>query len=270
MLGATTFYTIVDRWFAAGLEAGNITAISYAHQMVSLLMIFAGLASQMHLTHSSRISGDAALLKESLNKSLAIGWAYMLPMACVSAALSFPVVKLVFGYGAFDERAVSLTAPCFAILAIVTPLSVWSVIMGNFGLATSRLKLILTVSWISVCFNAFLNWLFVPIWGVAGLCAATSLNQGTVGIYYIYRMAPPGTFIRQMPSVIKQVLFSSVWAPVLFFISDYTFLSIIMGAVAVIFHLLACEYFGWFEPVPESWRPRALLGMALARIKKLC
>ncbi|MCL1941732.1 MAG: polysaccharide biosynthesis C-terminal domain-containing protein [Synergistaceae bacterium] len=269
ILGAGTFYTVADRWFAAGLEAGNVSAISYSSQIVSLMMMLVGLTSQMHLAHSSRISEDAELLKESLNKSLAIGWAYMLPIACAAVALSFPIVKLVFGYGAFDERAISLTAPCFAILAVVTPLSVWSVIMGNFGLATSRLKLILTVSYISVCLNVFLDWLFAPIWGAAGLCAATSLNQGTIGVYYIYRMAPAGTFARQMPSVIKQVIFSSVWALVLFYISDNMFLSIIMGVVMVTLHLFACEYFGWLEPVPESWRPRALLEMVLVRIRRV-
>jgi putative peptidoglycan lipid II flippase len=269
ILGAGTFYTVADRWFAAGLEAGNVSAISYSSQMVSLMMIFAGLTSQMYLTYSSRVSGDEVLLKESLNKSLAIGWAYMLPLACAAFALSFPIVKVVFGYGAFDERAISITAPCFSILAVVTPLSIWTIIMTNFGIATSRLNLILKVSYVSVCLNVFLDWLFAPIWGAAGLCAATSLNQGAVGIYYIYRIAPSGTFARQIPSVAKQVAFSSVWALALFLISDYTFLSIIVGIVMVPFHLFACEYYGWLESVPESWRPRALLEVILQRIKNI-
>jgi peptidoglycan biosynthesis protein MviN/MurJ (putative lipid II flippase) len=268
ILGAGTFYTVIDRWFAAGLEAGNVTAISYAYQMSSLLMIFVGLVSQMYLTYSSRISGDDELLKESLNKSLAIGWSYMLPFACTSAALSLPIVRLAFGYGAFDDRAISITAPCFAVLAMVAPLSVWAVIMTNYGLATSRLKLILTVSCVSVCINVFLDWLFVPIWGAVGLCTATSIIQGTLGIYYVYRMAPGGTFARQIPSVVRQVMLSSVWALALFSVSDYTFLSIILGMMFVPFHLLACEYFGWLEPVPESWRPRALLGMVIVRMRK--
>jgi len=268
IFGTVTFCTVIDRWFAAGLEAGNVTVISYAYQMTTLLMMFVGLVSQMYLTYSSRISEDAALLKESLNKSLAIGWAYMLPIACASAALSLPIVKLAFGYGAFDEWAVSTTAKCFSILAVVTPLSVWAAIMSNFGLATSRLKLILTASCISVFFNVILDWLFVPIWGAMGLCAATSIILGSQGIYYVYRMAPKGTFARQVPSVIKQVVFSSVWAIALFFISSYTFTSILIGTIMVALHLFACEYFGWLEPVPESWRPRAMLDMVLIRIKR--
>ena len=269
ILGAGTFYTVVDRWFAAGFEAGNISAISFSSQIVSLMMIFAGLTSQMHLTYSSRISGDKELLKESLNKSLAIGWAYMLPLAVAATALSFPIVKLSLGYGAFDERAVSITSPCFAILAVVTPFSVWSVIMSNFGLATSRLGMILRISYASVIFNVFLDWLFAPIWGAPGLCAATSLNQGAVGIYYIYKLAPSGTFTRQIPSAIKQIIFSSVWALALFFISDYMFTSIIVAAAMIAVHMFACEYFGWLEPVPESWRPRAMLGIIIIRIKKI-
>jgi len=269
ILGAGTFYTVADRWFAAGLEAGNVSAISYSSQIASLMMIFVGLTSQMYLTYSSRVSENGALLKESLNKSLAIGWAYMLPLASVASVLSFPIIKLIFGYGAFDERAISLTAPCFAILAAVTPLSVWTTIMSYFGIATSRLKLILTVSYVSVCFNVLLDWLFAPIWGAAGLCAATSLNQGAIGIYYIYKMAPGGTFSRQIPSVIKQISFSSAWALVLFFISDNTIISVVMGIVMVPVHLFACEYFGWLEPVPESWRPRAMLEVVLSRVKKL-
>ena len=269
ILGAGTFYTVADRWFAAGLEAGNVSAISYSSQIASLMMIFVGLTSQMYLTYSSRVSEDKALLDESLNKSLAIGWAYMLPLASVASVLSFPIIKLIFGYGAFNERAISLTAPCFAILAAVTPLSVWTTIMINFGIATSRLGLILIVSCVSVCFNVFLDWLFAPIWGAAGLCAATSLNQGAIGIYYIYIMAPSGTYRKQMPSVVKQLSFASAWALALFFISENTFVSIILGMVMVPVHLFACEYFGWLEPVPESWRPRAMLEVVLFRIRKL-
>jgi peptidoglycan biosynthesis protein MviN/MurJ (putative lipid II flippase) len=269
ILGAGTFYTVADRWFAAGLEAGNVSAISYSSQIASLMTIFVGLTSQMLLAYLSRVSEDSALLKESLNKSLAIGWAYMLPLASVASVLSFPIIKLIFGYGAFDERAISLTAPCFAILAAVAPLSVWTSIMIDFGIATSRLKLILTVSYVSVCLNVFLDWLFAPIWGAAGLCAATSLNQGAVGVYYIYKIAPSGTFKRQISSVVKQVSFSSVWALALFFVSDHMFLSITLGMVMVPIHLFACEYFGWLEPVPQSWRPRAMLGVVLFRIKSL-
>ena len=261
ILGSGVFYTVADRWFAAGLEPGNVSAISYAYHMVILLMMFVAVASQMQLTHSSRVSEDAVLLNESLNKSLAIGWAYMLPVACTFTALSFPVVKLVFGYGAFDERAVSLTAPCFAILSAVMPFSVWAIIMGNYGLAASKLRLILTISYISVFLNVFLDWIFVPVWGAVGLCAATSLIQGALGIYYIYRMAPDGTLARQIPPAAKQVIFSSIWASALLTISNHTFTSIIMGMVMVVFHLSASEYFGWLEPVPESWRPSAMFVM---------
>ena len=269
ILGAGTFYTVVDRWFAAGLEAGNISAISYSSQIASLMMIFVGITSQMHLTHSSRISDNVSLLEESLNKSLAIGWAYMLPLACVATALSFPIIKLSFGYGAFDERAVSLTAPCFAILAVVTPFSVWTAIMSNFGLATSKLNFILKITYVSVFINVFLDWLFAPIWGAPGLCAATSMNQVVVCIYSVHQLAPRGTFARQVPSIVKQVVFSTVWAVILFFISDNMFTSIVVGITLVAVHLFACEYFCWLEPVPESWRPRAMLEIVLSRIRKL-
>ena len=268
ILGAGTFYTVADRWFAAGLEAGNISAISYSSQLVTFMMIIVGLASQMHLTYSSRISEDAVLLKESLNKSLAIGWTYMLPIACAASALSFPIIKLTIGYGAFDEQALSLTAPCFAILAVAAPFSTLSAIMFNFGLATSRLNLILKITYTSVCLNVFLDWLLSPIWGASGLCAATSFMQITVGIYYVYRLAPSGIFSKQIPFAIKQVIFSVIWALLLFSISDYVFSSIITGIAMVIFHLFACEYFGWLEPVSELWRPRALLGMVLFRVRK--
>lgn len=261
VLGAGIFYTVIDCWFAAGLEEGNVSAISYASQIITQIMIIAILASQIHLTHLSRIFEDEALLSESLNKSLAIGWAYMLPIACASAALSFPIIKVILGYGAFDYRAISLTAPCFAILAVGTPFLAWIIIMNNWGVATSRLKLLFTVSCVSICLNVFLDWLFAPIWGAAGICAATSLIQVALGIYYVYRMAPGGTFKRQAPSAMKQVIFSSVWASALFYISDHTFASIISGVAAVFFHLYVCEYFGWLGPVPELWRPRALLGM---------
>lgn len=267
MLGAGIMYGVTDRWFAAGLDAGNVTAISYAAQTVAYVMAFTGIASQMHLTHSSRVSLDAQAINETLNKSLAIGWAYMLPVAFSVAALAFPIIKILFGYGAFDAKAIEITAPCLAIEAIVMPLSIWGGLMGNYGLATSRLKLILSVSYISVCLNIFLDWLFAPIWGAAGICAATSLNQGTLGLYYMYRMAPKGTFAIQIPPILPQIALAASWSSVLFYISDNTFISLFLGGVFVITHLLLCEYFGWLTAVPQNWRPRALFSMVLDRIK---
>lgn len=255
MLGAGFLYGVTDRWFAAGLEAGNISAISYSSQFLMLIISFTVVASQMQLTRSA--SNEQA--EKLLNKSLAIGWAYILPVTFATVALSAPMVKAVLGHGAFNERAIAITAPCLMVSAVALPFMVWNLILGNFGISTSRLKLIVFASYASVLSNVFLDWLFTPIWGAVGICAATSLNRLMLGGYYMSRMAPKGVASRQIPDALRQSLFAAVWGVGLYCVSDHTILALVLGGICVVFHVFFCEYMGWMSQVPEAWRPSEMV-----------
>lgn len=268
MLAAGVLYGVTDRWFAAGMAAGNMTALSYATLVSQLPTMITAACVNMFLTHSSRVSSDSEALHSSLNKALAIGWAYMLPVAFGMAAAAKPIISMALGYGAFDATAVSITASCVAVQALVLPLGIWSNLMGQFGLATSRLKLILGVSYVSVFLNVVLDWLFAPIWGAAGLCAATSLNQASLGIYYIYRMAPKGTFALHLPWIARQTAFAAVWAAALYQLSDSKLATFTVGAALGAAHLFVCERMGWMRDVPAGWRPTEMCAMVLSRFKR--
>lgn len=266
VLGAGFLYGVTDRWFAAGLEAGNISAISYSDHVMTLVTSFTAVASQMQLTHSSGAAGDAARSKKLLNTSLAIGWAYILPIAAATVALSTPIITVVLGHGAFDEKAIAITASCLMVSSVALPFMVWNTVLTNFGIATSRLKQIVFRSYGTVLLNVFLDWLFTPIWGAAGICAATALNRVMIAVYYMHKIAPRGVVSKQIPDALKQMLFAAVWGVGLYCVSDYVVLSVLLGGMCALVHVFFCEYMGWMSQVPEAWRPRALLSMILKKL----
>jgi peptidoglycan biosynthesis protein MviN/MurJ (putative lipid II flippase) len=172
------------------------------------------------------------------------------------------VVKLLLGYGAFDARAVALTAPCMAASAWAPPLQMWNLILARYARACGRLKTILALCWSMLVLNAFLDWLFVPHWGAPGLCVATGLTSGGSALIYSLLLVRPC-----LPEV-----FGGIWKGTAAFAACALLVpaarlsplwAVVGEACALGVYFLLGERLGFFEQVPEAWRPVALVRLAI-------
>lgn len=114
-------YMVIDKGLASGLDAGSISAMSYAAKLVQLPVgIFVtALATAIYPTlaeHAGRHDYDG--LKRSVSSGLRLLTLVMLPAAVGLIVLRTPIVSLAFERGSFDSAATAKTATALAFYAI--------------------------------------------------------------------------------------------------------------------------------------------------------
>lgn len=265
--GSVFIYTIIDRYFASSLAAGNVAAISYAGLLFSQPMSLMGGAMSIYLVRASETAKTKEDSEEQLFRVLFMGWTYFFPAAVLFSALAEPVVKLLLGYGAFDARAVALTSPCLAVTALGLPIMVWLTILGRYVQAIGKLKLLAVWNYVGIIGNIFLDWLFVKPFGAPGLCAATSIMWGVSTLFFMIMLAPH-IIKRLFRSLVLQTTLVAVWAiPLYYFAKDRTILPIATGAVLLVLHMIICEKLRLYNEIPNQWRPLNLVSVFYSRIR---
>ena len=253
--GAVFIYTLIDRYFASSLPVGNVAAISYAQLLFSQPMGFMGSAMSIYLVRASEAVRTQKEGESQLYTTLFMGWSYFLPAALLLAALARPVVSLLLGYGAFDAKAVAITSPCLAVMALGIPVLIWNMVMGKYAQALGRLKLLAVWSYMGVVGNFFLDWAFVKPFGAPGLCAATVI-MWAVSTFFFMVMLAPSTIMKLVRSLVLQTIIAIAWAVPLWFLSRFgTLLPLTAGVVVGTLHIVLCDKFGLFCQIPENWRP---------------
>lgn len=262
IVGASGLYQLADRYFASGLPAGNISALSCAGLIYTLPQNVLAPVLMIYLHRASALVDSSEAPQTQLKTAMCMSWLYMFPPAALMSALSRPLVKLFLGYGAFDAAAVALTAPCMAAAAWSLPLMLWGQFLSRYAQAAGRLRTILFVSYGALALNVLLDWLLVPHWGAPGLCVATGLTWGGSAPVYAALLAP---------GALKHVV-RSVWRPSLAFalacaalcpLRENGIASVLSGGVLAAAYYLGGERLGFFDSVPPAWRPQALLALAL-------
>lgn len=270
--GAVFIYTLVDRYFASSLPVGNVAAISYAQLLFSQPVGFMSSAMSIYLVRASETVKVKKQGEVQLFTTLFMAWSYFLPAALLLAALAGPVVRLLLGYGAFDARAIALTSPCLAVMALGIPILVWNMVMGKYAQALGRLRLLAVWSYLGVIGNFFLDWAFVKPFGAPGLCAATVIMWTASTVFFMVMLAP-ATIMKLVRSLALQTVIAIAWALPLWLISAHgLLLPLAAGAITGTLHILLCDKFGLFSQIPENWRPlpvsKGLCGKIAIFLKK--
>ncbi|RKJ75378.1 MULTISPECIES: lipid II flippase MurJ [unclassified Pyramidobacter] len=264
IVGASGLYQLVDRYFASGLPAGNISALSYAGLIYTLPQSVLAPALMIYLHRVSALMACPETPQAQLKAVMCTGWLYMFPPAALMSALSRPLVRIFLGYGAFDAAAVALTAPCMAAAAWSLPLMLWGQFLSRYAQAAGRLKTILSVSYGALALNAFLDWMLAPRWGAPGLCVATGLTWGGSALVYAALLAP-GALKHAARAVWKPSLAFALSCVALWPLRENGIAAVLAGGLLAAAYYLGGERLGFFDSVPPVWRPRALLALALRR-----
>ena len=170
---------IFERFLASFLPAGGVTALSYARRLsLALFQIFANSVSTAILPalSASAQAGDRPALRRSLRLGYRLLSYVTCPAAVLMAALSVPLVRVLFQRGAFEATDTALTAALLAIYALSVPaLALVQVLLTphyawrDAGTPTRHMAWMLGV-------NIVLAWGLVRLGGVYGLAWATTLT----------------------------------------------------------------------------------------------
>jgi len=170
---------IFERFLASVLPTGGVTALSYARRRsLALIKIFANSVSTAILPtlSASAQTGDRPALRRSLRLGYRLLSYVTWPAAMLMAALSVPLVRVLFQRGAFEATDTALTAGLLAIYApsvpalalvqvLLTPHYAWR----DASTPTRHMAWMLGV-------NVVLAWGLMRLGGVYGLAWATTLT----------------------------------------------------------------------------------------------
>ncbi|WP_078593041.1 murein biosynthesis integral membrane protein MurJ [Evansella clarkii] len=170
---------LVDRTLASQVAIGGISALNYAHTLTNFVHgVFVMSISTVMFPSLSRMAskGNTASMKYALHQSV-VGVA-LLTIPATAGALVFaePVVRLLFGRGAFDSTALVMTAGAFFFYSIGMLGAGLRVVLSQafYSLQDTRTPMINAA--IAMGLNIVLNFLLAPVMGINGLALATSIS----------------------------------------------------------------------------------------------
>ncbi|MDR0764454.1 MAG: hypothetical protein LBE65_02540 [Synergistaceae bacterium] len=269
LFAANTIYVVVDRYFASRLPFGSVAAISYAAAIVGTLTALANTPTKYFLSMMTKLSGDRERSLGTLKQAISISLAYFVPTGAFMMAAAEPVVSLVFGWGNFDARSVSMTSLGVAAYSVGFAFGAASIFIYRYALAAGKLKTVVYLTYALIALNAFLDWALAQRWGLPGLTLATSLTQTVGFILYYYAVIGAGLprfifgsgLIGQAAlsaSLAYAARLTSVFGP-----------GVQLAACAALYaaYFAAAQKAGLMSRVPENWRPSGLLAFLRASAK---
>ena len=100
---------------------------------------------------------------------------YLIPSSAYIILLSYPIVSVLFGRGAFSEANVSDTAQCMLFYSIGIVFVALRTVYTRALYALKKVKSVTIISVITLGTNALLNAILVNTLGLKGLALATSI-----------------------------------------------------------------------------------------------
>ncbi|WZL81007.1 murein biosynthesis integral membrane protein MurJ [Vallitaleaceae bacterium 9-2] len=206
---------LVDRTLASRISIGGISALNYANQLNLFVqgVFVLSLATVMYPNISKLVSEkNLPKMKKSFGEII-IGVAIMVMPATVGSILfSEQIISLIYGRGAFDSNAISLTA---------TSLMFYSIGMIGFGLreivsrvfyALQDTKTPMMNAAIGMVLNIVLNLILSQFLGIGGLALATSIAAiFTTVLLFISLRKKVGPFgMKQISMSFLKILFASL------------------------------------------------------------
>lgn len=206
---------LIDRTIASRIVMGGVSALNYANQLNLFIqgLFVLPLATVMYpLISKMVVEKNISDLKKSVSEAISVVNLLVIPATVGSMIFSEPVVKLLFGRGAFDVNAIRMTSYC---------LFFYSLGMIGFGLrevlsrtfySLQDTKTPIVNAAIAMIMNIILNILLSKYMGIGGLALATSLSAiFCTGLLFISLSKKIGPFgMKQISISFLKILFASL------------------------------------------------------------
>ncbi len=170
---------IIDRLMAAPLGEGSVSTLTYAGRvtMIPVALLGAGYFVVL-LSHWSEIAarGNLDELRLQLKKAVRVVLFIILPISIYLFMMRVPVIRLLFGRGAFTEEAVAATADLLGILALGLVPYILIITLNRVYLAMQDTKIPMLLGLANAFANFILNILLISLLGLAGIALSTTIT----------------------------------------------------------------------------------------------
>ena len=169
--------TLVDRAVASMVGEGAVSNVFLGWRLVNLpeALVVAALITPLYPAMSAA-AADRARLRRLVHRGLVVSLTLLTPVAVLLAVAPVELVTLAFGRGAFDDEAVRLTAVCVVgFLPALLALACRQVFVSAcYARGDTRRPAMVGV--LAMVVNVVGALTLAPVWGVAGIAAATSAS----------------------------------------------------------------------------------------------
>lgn len=170
---------LVDRTLASQVMVGGISALTYANSLIMLIQggIVQPIATVCYpkITHfiSKQNNQEAKILIE---QTLSFTLALLIPITLGFMIYQYVITDVLFGRGAFDRNAVSMTSIALFFYSLGISFVGIREILSRFYYAHANTKIPVKNAMIGVVINIVFNIVFSRFLGIAGIALATSLS----------------------------------------------------------------------------------------------
>jgi putative peptidoglycan lipid II flippase len=206
---------VTDRFFASLLAAGSLSALNFAHGLISALnSLLISSFQQSTFPHFSRLSAEHKFdtLSPQLFHYLRVVFFFTAPMVFGIIIIAEPIIRLLYQRGAFDETSVHLTSQALIVYAIGFPATSMARILNRtfFGLKNTTTPSKLAVYRIVI--KIILCGLLIRPLGYLSIALAESISQ-IIRVFLLFFLLPKelkGHEIRKSVISFGQTLAASI------------------------------------------------------------
>ena len=169
---------LVDQTMAAMLGPGSVSALTYGSKLVTAgLGIGVTALSTALFPHFSTMvaAGNWTAVRHTLRTYARLILLVAVPLVVVFWFFSDAIVRAVFERGAFTGADTAVVARVQALFALQIPFYVLGIVGVRLLSATGGNRLLMWISVGNFVTNIVGNYLFMQVWGVAGIALSTSL-----------------------------------------------------------------------------------------------
>jgi putative peptidoglycan lipid II flippase len=170
---------LVDRTLASQIVVGGISALHYANKLtlfVQGLFVFSIATAMYPMISKMAAEKDMGGFKKTISEAIVGVNLLVIPTTIGAMIFAEPIVRLLFGRGAFDAQAVSMTSYALFFYAVgMVGLGLREVLSrAFFSMQDTRTPMINAA--IAMVMNIILNIILSKHLGIGGLALATSIS----------------------------------------------------------------------------------------------
>ncbi|GEN83256.1 putative lipid II flippase MurJ [Sporosarcina luteola] len=170
---------MVDKTLASTLMEGGISALTYASRLndfVQGIFVLSFVTVMFPLISNMAAENKMHDFKESISDVISSITIIVIPASIGIMVLADPIIRLLFGHGHFDERAIDMTAHALFFYSIGMVGYGFREILNRsfYSLQDSKTPMINAA--LAVALNIILNFILSSLMGISGLALATSIS----------------------------------------------------------------------------------------------
>lgn len=187
--GVLQITAMVNKALASSIATGGISMLNYSNKISYFAenILVTAVATVLYPTLSElaatlRYEEFANELKSAINKLIA----FLVPAACGLACLSYEIIDILYGHGAFTKEAVYQTSVLMTLSVIgICGIGIQTLLTrALFSMKRVKISIIVSIS-LLVTFVE-LSVLFSSLWGLEGIAVSTGVSYIIGGaVYYI-------------------------------------------------------------------------------------